>query len=76
VRGDVAAGQNGGHDKKERDLNEQPRVHATAGNEMPDDEAGEADKIQLHERRRKERLKRHLIHRASLYDGMVPASAR
>jgi hypothetical protein len=26
---------------------------------MPNDDAGEADKIQLHERRRKERVKRH-----------------
>ena len=61
VRGDVVADKNGGHDNEERDLDYQPRVRATAGNQVPDDDPGEADKIQLHERRRKERVKGHLI---------------
>ena len=64
VRSDVVADKNGGHDNEERDLDDQPRVRATAGNQVPDDDAGEADKIQLHEWRRKERVKRHLIHHA------------
>jgi hypothetical protein len=59
VRGDVVADKNSGHDNEERDLDYQPRVRATAGNQVPDDDAGEADKIQLHERRRKERVKGH-----------------
>ena len=64
VRRDVVGDQNGGHDEEERDLDDQARVRATAGNQVPDDDAGEADKIQLHEWRRKERVKRHLSHHA------------
>jgi hypothetical protein len=66
VRRDVVADQNGGHDKEESDLDDEARVRATARNQMPDDDAGEADKIQLYEWRRNERVKRHLIHHARL----------
>jgi hypothetical protein len=64
VRRDVVADQNGGHDEEESDLDDEARVRATARNQVPDDDAGEADEIQLHEWRRKERVKRHLIHHA------------
>jgi hypothetical protein len=57
VRRDVVADQNHGHDQEERDLDDEARVRATGGNQMPDDDAGEADEIQLHEWRRKERVK-------------------
>ncbi len=49
VRRDVVADQNGGHDHEERDLHYQPRGRAKGRDQVPDDNAGEADQIQLHE---------------------------
>ena len=59
VRSDVVGDKNGGHDNEECDLDHQPRVRAPAGNQVPDDDAGEANEIQLHQWRRKERVKGH-----------------
>ena len=64
MRRDVVGDQNGGHHKEERDLDDEAGVRTTAGNQVPDDDAGEADQIQLHEWRRKERVKRHLTEHA------------